>query len=91
MWGFSDMIWAVFIAYDQTRGLNQGPLSLSIAVEGACSTSEIGSSGGYLSSTGSGNTQPDSVLDLEGIDESTWEELLAGVTDTTEREPVLQL
>jgi hypothetical protein len=86
MFGFSDMIWAVFIAYDQTRGLDQGPLNF--ALDPACSTSEMGSSGGYLSSTGSGNAT-DAVLDLEGIDDSAWEELLAGITTTTEREPVL--
>ncbi|KAJ4006465.1 hypothetical protein NW766_010555 [Fusarium irregulare] len=86
MFGFSDMIWAVFIAYDQARGLDQGPLNF--ALDAACSTPEIGSSGGYLSSTGSGNAT-DAVLDLEGIDDSTWEELLAGMTTTAEREPVL--
>jgi hypothetical protein len=92
MYGFSDMIWAVFVAYDEVRGTNHGLLDFSIGCgDGTYSASEMGSSGGYLSSTGSGNTQTDAVLDLEAIDDSTWEELLAGITATTEREPALQL
>jgi hypothetical protein len=91
MFGFSDMIWAVFMAYDETRGTDQGPLNFSVICDGPYSSSEMGSSGGYLSSTGSGNAQTDAVLDLGGIDDSTWEELLAGITATAEREPVLQL
>ncbi|GKU20770.1 unnamed protein product [Fusarium langsethiae] len=92
MYGFSDMIWAVFVAYDEVRGTNHGPLDFSIGCgDGTYSASEMGSSGGYLSSTGSGNTQTDAVLDLEAIDNSAWEELLAGITATAEREPALQL
>lgn len=91
MLGFSDMIWAVFAAYDEVRGKNHGPLDFSIGCDVPCSSSDMGSSGGYLSSTGSGNTHTDAVLDLEGIDDSTWEELLAGITATTEREATLQI
>ncbi|CEI62223.1 unnamed protein product [Fusarium venenatum] len=91
MFGFSDMIWAVFVAYDEVRGTNHGPLDFSIGCGDGPYASEMGSSGGYLSSTGSGNTRTDTVLDLEGIDDSTWEELLAGITATTDREPPLQL
>ncbi|CEF78509.1 unnamed protein product [Fusarium graminearum] len=91
MLGFSDMIWAVFATYDEVRGKNHGPLDFSIGCDVPCSSSEMGSSGGYLSSTGSGNTLTDAVLELEGIDDSTWEELLAGITATTEREAALQI
>ncbi|RGP64022.1 hypothetical protein FLONG3_9721 [Fusarium longipes] len=91
MFGFSDMIWAVFVAYNETRGMDQGPLNFSIIQDGQYSASEMGSSGGYLSSTGSGNVQTDAVLDLEGLDDSTWEEILAGITANTERESVSRL
>ncbi|KAF5686063.1 cercosporin resistance [Fusarium circinatum] len=79
MLGFSDMIWAVAAAYEEAKRLEPGLLSFSIGSDGPNSSSELGSSEGYLSSTGSGNMQPEPVLDFGLTEDETWEELLAGI------------
>ncbi|VZI02971.1 unnamed protein product [Fusarium fujikuroi] len=55
MLGFSGMIWAVAVAYEETKRLEASLLSFSIGSDGQNSSSELGSSEGYLSSTGSGS------------------------------------
>lgn len=84
MFGFGEMIWAVSTAYEQSRGAEAGPLTFSIISDEQYTSPEAGSSGGYLSSTGSGNVHPGTVLDFEAIEDGTWEELLAGITTTAE-------
>ncbi|KAF5555876.1 cercosporin resistance protein [Fusarium mexicanum] len=79
MLGFSDMIWAVAAAYEEAKRLEPGLLSSPIGSDGPNSSSELGSSEGYLSSTGSGNMQPEPVLDFGLMEDETWEELLAGI------------
>ncbi|KAH7236875.1 uncharacterized protein BKA55DRAFT_578686 [Fusarium redolens] len=91
MLGFSDMIWAVAAAYEETKRLEPGPLNFSIGCDGQNSSSELGSSEGYLSSTGSGNMQPEAVLDFGMMEDETWEELLAGITTATEPASSLQV
>ncbi|KAM0247190.1 hypothetical protein ACHAP5_004271 [Fusarium lateritium] len=84
MFGFGEMIWAVATTYEQSRGIEAGPLNFSIISDGQYTSPETGSSGGYLSSNGSGNVQPGTVVNFEAIEQGTWEELLAGITTTTE-------
>ncbi|KAF5565741.1 cercosporin resistance protein [Fusarium phyllophilum] len=91
MLGFSDMIWAVAAAYEETKRLEPGLLSLSIGGDGQNSSSELGSSEGYLSSTGSGNMQPEAVLDFGLMEDETWEELLAGIATVIDPASSLQV
>ncbi|KAF5694349.1 cercosporin resistance protein [Fusarium denticulatum] len=79
MLGFSDMIWAVAAAYEETKRLEPSLLSFSLGSDAQNSSSELGSSEGYLSSTGSGNMQQEAVLDFGLMEDETWEELLAGI------------
>jgi hypothetical protein len=82
MFGFGEMIWAVSTAYEQSRGVEAGPLTFSIISDGQYTSPETGSSGGYLSSTGSGSVQSGTVSDFELIGDGTWEELLAEIATT---------
>ncbi|KAM0079969.1 hypothetical protein ACKRZS_007882 [Fusarium odoratissimum] len=91
MLGFSSMIWAVAAAYEETKRLEPGLLNFSIGCDGQNSSSELGSSEGYLSSTGSGNLQPEAVLDFGMMEDETWEELLAGIATVTEPASSLQV
>ncbi|CVK95484.1 related to cercosporin resistance protein [Fusarium mangiferae] len=91
MLGFSDMIWAVAVAYEETKRLEPSLLSFSIGSDGQNSSSELGSSEGYLSSTGSGNMQPEAVLDFGLMEDETWEELLAGIAIVNDPASSLQV
>ncbi|KAL9562511.1 hypothetical protein ACKAV7_013594 [Fusarium commune] len=91
MLGFSSMIWAVAAAYEETKRLEPGLLNFSIGCDGQNSSSELGSSEGYLSSTGSVNLQPEAVLDFGMMEDETWEELLAGIATATEPASSLQV
>lgn len=91
MFGFSSMIWAVAAAYEETRRLEPGLLNFSTGCDGQNSSPELGSSEGYLSSTGSGNLQPEAVLDFGMMEDETWEELLAGIATVTEPASSLQV
>ncbi|KAI1023931.1 hypothetical protein LB504_005414 [Fusarium proliferatum] len=91
MLGFSDMIWAVAVAYEETKRLEPSLLSFSIGSDGQNSSSELGSSEGYLSSTGSGNMQPEAVLDFGLMEDETWEELLAGIATVNDPASSLQV
>ncbi|KAF5254691.1 hypothetical protein FANTH_624 [Fusarium anthophilum] len=91
MLGFSDMIWAVAAAYEETKRLETGLLGFSIGSDGQNSSSELGSSEGYLSSAGSGNMQPEAVLDFGLMEDETWEELLAGIATVNSPASSLQV
>ncbi|KAF4495368.1 cercosporin resistance [Fusarium agapanthi] len=91
MLGFSDMIWAVAAAYEKTKWLEPGLLGFSIGSDGQNSSSELDSSAGYLSSTGSGNMQPEAVLDFGLMEDETWEELLAGIATVNNPPSSLQV
>ncbi|RKL44181.1 hypothetical protein BFJ72_g3914 [Fusarium proliferatum] len=91
MLGFSDMIWAVAAAYEETKGLEPSLLSFSVGSDGQNSSSELGSSEGYLSSTGSGSMQPEAVLDFGLMKDETWEELLAGIATVNDPASSLQI
>ncbi|CZR44433.1 uncharacterized protein FPRO_14186 [Fusarium proliferatum ET1] len=91
MLGFSDMIWAVAVAYEETKGLEPSLLSFSVGSDGQNSSSELGSSEGYLSSTGSGSMQPEAVLDFGLMEDETWEELLAGIATVNDPASSLQI
>ncbi|KAF5652036.1 cercosporin resistance protein [Fusarium sp. NRRL 25303] len=91
MLGFSDMIWAVAVAYEETKRLEPSLLSFSIGSDGQNSSSELGSSEGCLSSTGSGNMQPEAVLDFGLMEDETWEELLAGIATVNDPASSLQV
>ncbi|KAF5000531.1 hypothetical protein FGRMN_1698 [Fusarium graminum] len=84
MYGFSDMIWAVVVAYEHTRGVEASPLNFSVISDGQGTSNETSSSGGYLSSIGSGHIQSDAMLDFEVFKDGTWEELLAGIATASE-------
>ncbi|SCO44066.1 related to cercosporin resistance protein [Fusarium fujikuroi] len=90
MLGFSGMIWAVAVAYEETKRLEASLLSFSIGSDGQNSSSELGSSEGYLSSTGSGSMQPEAVLDFGLMEDETWEELLAGIATVNDPASSLQ-
>ncbi|EWG49172.1 hypothetical protein FVEG_08768 [Fusarium verticillioides 7600] len=89
MLGFSDMIWAVAAAYEETKRLEPGLLAFSLGSDAQNSSSELSSSEGYLSSTGSGNMPLEAVLDFGLMEDETWEELLAGIA--TVSDPALSL
>ncbi|KAG5775076.1 hypothetical protein H9Q73_011247 [Fusarium xylarioides] len=91
MLGFSDMIWAVATAYEEAKRLEPGLLSFSIGSDGQNSSSELGSSEGYLSSTGSGNMQPEALVDFGLMEDETWEELLAGIATVSDPTSSLQV
>lgn len=85
------MIWAVAAAYEETKGLEPSLLSFSVGSDGQNSSSELGSSEGYLSSTGSGSMQPEAVLDFGLMKDETWEELLAGIATVNDPASSLQI
>ena len=91
MLGFSDMIWAVAAAYEETKRLELGFLSFSLESDAQNSSSELGSSEGYLSSTGSGNMQSEALLDFGLMEDETWEELLAGIATVSDPASSLQV
>ncbi|KAF4962597.1 hypothetical protein FSARC_9375 [Fusarium sarcochroum] len=99
MLSFSDMIWAVFVAYEQIarpainsgQGVQATSLDYLIPWQEQVLLSDTGSPDDYTSSAESGHGQSEALLGLGTVGDETWEELLDGLATITEHESALQV